>query len=407
MNRAPDGDRPFRKIFSQLPDRVGLVNGTKRSVEEHLEANPSITPPDRRLVYPESAAIVSALLAPRPERPVVRNMKKVGDERVRDSATQPRVYGIQHLFPIIADLLRPEGRAGDHETVHLQLGIGADSPLDPSLPPHLNISPALPAYITLGLERLKALTTVTSRVRLRVFSTGSLIAKLNKKDPDQIIAMQGAQRELIEAFIREFYPDLASLVDTEDITAEIPRVGRAKYTAVRDRVMARLSPALITTLEESGKKYGCARIEDTIRYAVNHCLPATFRDGSEEKYHISVGGWSEDPFMAIRGFNEPDSSQHRMGVVVRGVLARAPAYLNRSNPDSKIPPEITMSEILAQGTKNSERVGRFLEAPHSDRSSYSRDLVHLGRVVGGNSHDDMIEGLHRLQSFYQTLYNQG
>lgn len=404
MERVPGESRPFRKIFSQLPDRIGLVNGTKKSVEEYLEANPSITPPDRRHVYPESAAIVSALLAPRPERPVVRNMRKVGDERVRDPATQPRVYGIQHLFPIIANLLRPESRPGDHETVHLQLGIGADSLLDPKLPPHLNISPALPAYIILGLERLKELTNVTDRVRLRVFSTGSLIARLNRKDPEQIRVVQVAQKELIDAFIREFYPDLVPLVDTEDITAEIPRVGRATYTAVRDRVMSRLSPALMTTLEGSGKRYGCTKMEDTVRYAVNHCLPATFRDGAPElgeKYQISVGGYSEDPFMAIRGFNDPNDPQCRLGIVARGVLARTPPYLNR--PREGVLAEVTMTEFL---NESSERAKRFLEAPHSDRAPSSKDIIHVGRSIGGSTHEKEKEGIHRLQRFYQKLYNQ-
>ena len=159
-------------------------------------------------------------------------------------------------------------------------------------------------------------------------------------------------------------------------------------------------------LEKSAKKYGgsSSRIEDAIRYAVYHTLPSTFRDGTADKYQVTVGGYSEDPFMAIRGFNEPDA-QCRVGVVVRGVLAKTPAYLHRptqvykSGGKDVSVAEITMAEFL---DPDDDRVNRFIDGHHSERSTFSRDLVHIGRSVAGIGHER--EGIVKLRRFYQGLY---
>lgn len=416
-NKTQGHEKLLGRIFSQLPKDIGIVNGSKKSLPRYLALNPDLVP---ERVYPDTGKAISALMAPKSEWPVVRAFRKVplGDPRdqksqtIRDTRVQPRVYGIRSLFPLVANLLRPNHIAGEHQEVDINLGIGADRPADRDLPLHLNLSPALPGYVLLGLERLKELREITSRVRLRIFSTGSLIAVLNQLDPEEVFQTQVLQKEMIDAFIEEFYPELRAYVSTDEITAEIPTVGRREYIAARNKILPRLQPAILKSLEQSARKYNTThkpRIEDAIRYAVYHSLPSTFHDGAIGdnfgKFQVTVGGYSEDPFVAVRGFNESDDPQYRLGVVVRGVLAKTPPYLNRpqltTNRDGKSVKisEITMQEFL---DPNNERVEQLIEDPHSDRSAFSKDIAHIGRCIGGVTRER--EGIESLRGFYQRLY---
>ncbi len=410
-------ERHLDKLFSQLPKGLGVVNGSKKSVRDYLAGPGEKYLPER--TYTGTREAISALLAPRLEWPSLSGTKKVikdgRDTVVRNPSQQPRILGIQNLFPLVANMLRPDRIEGDHEMVTLNIGMGAD--IDPSHGDetlHLALSPALPGYALLGIARLEELLKVTNRVRLRLFSTGSLNAILNKKDPEKIKGTQDLQRELLEEFIHEFYPHLSDHITTTDITRDVPLLSRSKLKKLRSRVMASAEPSVHNSLVQSGMRYG-ATPEAAIKYATYHLAPGTFRDGTPGvddvgKYEVTIGGYSEYPFMAIRGFNNQDDPQCRVGIVVRAPLAKTPAYLHR--PDRLVSKsaggkqvnirELTMSEIL---DRDSARVKKIIDNPHGgDISMFVRkDLAFIGRALGGRGNEG--EGIARLQDFYMRLYN--
>lgn len=285
-------------LFFGRPSENAVVAGSRQNIRSYLEKHPFLVPDE---VYPGSPEVLRELLVP-------------GRENILKGP--PKVYGIQNLFPIIADLLRPEEVDGDHEVVQLNLALGLSTLVGPTK--KTNISPVLSSHVNLGLERLKGLLNVTKRVRLRIFSMGSLIATLTKIDPDIVRNIQFLQREQIEALIAEFYPELTSHVSTEEITTDIPTASRAKYKAMRYKVMRKLRPQPLNGMDRISKKYGTGKLEDVIHYAVYSCFPETFADSSKEgKYQVSIVDQKEDPFMAIRGFDDPSDTQFRLGVVVR------------------------------------------------------------------------------------------
>ena len=420
-------DHVLKRMFAQLPPEVGIANGTKRSLLRYFEENGDLVP---NRVYPHSPAVLSALLAPEAEWVFVQGKQRVEIEKfegnknryslgfrertskpnarpvtsrlVPDPATQPKIYGVQHLFPLIAKMLRPEDATKEAAIVTLDLGLGVNPRSKPGEEDvMLSLSPALPAYVTLLAERLKELRQVTDRVRGRIFSTGSLNALLGKQKLHDVETVQMEQKKMIDAFLACFYPELDGMVDTAPITEQIPKLTRAQHRSLWRKVMSRVTDIAHTSIVKSGERYGASATQ-AIRYATYHCAPSTYGDGDGDGgMHISIGGYSEDPFMTIRGFSEP-SDQLRVGIVVRSVLSRTPAYLRGPGEGFGAYPEISMKEFL-NGT--SDRVKALLEDPHSDRAAVSRDLVHLGRCLAGLGNEE--KGVQKLQFFYQAGYNPG
>ncbi len=285
-------------LFFGRPSENAVVAGSRQNIRSYLERHPLLIPDE---VYPRSSEVLHELLLP-------------GGGNILKGP--PKIYGIQNLFPIIADLLRPEDVDGDHEIVQLNLALGLSTLV--GYTKKLDTSPVLSSHVNLGLERLKGLLEVTTRVRLRIFSMGPLIATLTKTDPDIVRDIQSLQRGQIEALIAEFYPELIGHVSTEGVTTDIPIASRVKYKTMRYKVMRKLRPQCLNSMDRISKKYGTGKIEDVIRYAVYSCFPETFSDNSEEgKYQVSIVDQKEDPFMAIRGFDDTSYDQFRLGVVVR------------------------------------------------------------------------------------------
>lgn len=206
----------------------------------------------------------------------------------------------------------------------IQINIGISSDGSP-------VFPTLPAYIELALQRHRELLMVGFNTRLRVFSTGSIAARLDKIDSKKMAGIQHQQRELIDAYVGEFYPELSATntVSTEEIEKDVQRIPPKELIQKLKMLKATMPRSDREKLEEYARKYG-GNGNLGLVYAAYHTLKDTFRDGDTSAVQISVGGPGEHPFNVARGFSSTFNPSLGLGVVVNGLLCRTPPYLHRS-----------------------------------------------------------------------------
>lgn len=346
-------------LFSNLPKDLGFDGNSDIRLREALIAG------DLPEWFPsKSGRILKAVLSPDSERPLIM------DER------QPRVFGSSQLIPLMVAI-------SNGNSIEMNVGMSVGSELNP----------ALPAYLELGLQRLKELSAMGAQVRLRVFSTGSLSPHINGADPIRVQDIQGQQRELLARYVSVFYPDLEERVSLEDIEQVIELLPEEKVERERLKIQRKIDPQWMEALRSFGANHGGdSGYRNALLYAIYHAHPQVFRDDSDVDHLISVGGTSEAVFNQFRFDALQRPGQCSVGVVVPpGVLSKTPPYLDHPNA-------ISIPEFV----QGSERVDGFLQNPKANRHLMdlpnSRDLIHIGRCLAGPK--VIGEGIHKLREFY-------
>ena len=350
-----------KSLFSNLPKDLGFDGNSDRRLRSALLEG------DLPAWFPsKSGEILKAMLSPDSEKTLIM------DER------QPRVFGSAQLIPLMVALSK-----GASAEMNVGMSVGSE------------VSPALPAYLELGLQRLKELSRVGAQLRLRVFSTGSLSPHINNADPFQVKDIQHQQRELLQRYVRMFYPDLEDRVSLEDIEQIIDSLPEEKVEDDLRKIQEKVSPSWLEALRGFGSNHGGeAGYRNALLYAIYHAHPQVFRDDSDLNHLISVGGTSEAVFNEFRFHALQRPGQCSVGIVIPpGVLSKTPPYLDHPNA-------ISIPEFVG----GSDRVDAFLQNPKANRHLMdlpgARDLIHIGRCLSGPK--AVGEGLHKLREFYQA-----
>ena len=326
---APDDAEARRKlgvlarVFSQCPKNLGRVPGKRKKktiselpgdvpLEQDREGLMSFLSKKKDFIPPElyrlGPSVFHTLLAPRAERPMLRGGIEV----------QPVLFGADVFLKLINQIL-------SHKTpteLNLSLGISVDAS---------DVSPCLPAYVELGIQRLEELLQIGVDARLRLFSMGSLTPEVNGVDRDHVSYVQGRQKTLIDKYLNVFHQDMADRVQTDDILMEVPSLDEVELSEGLERIMERVPASVIEALSAFGRRYSeNPDVRNSLTYGLYHTIPSTFGDGGPNPCNVSIGGPGEYPFNVLRwALLRENPSQMNVGIVVNGVGPRTPPYLDR------------------------------------------------------------------------------
>ncbi|MBI5414885.1 hypothetical protein HZA38_05230 [Candidatus Peregrinibacteria bacterium] len=356
--------KDLRKLFSSLPKNIGRVGNTNIPLEEWMHCNTEDTEQgDKR-----SGAILKAILAPDVEKPVIQG------------ENQPLIFGARSIHGLLKNALT--------ERICMNVGMSAGS----------QISPMLPAYLELGIQRLKELKAIVQDVHLRFFSTASLSPHLNGADPEQVARIQRAQHSLIGAYLEHFHSELFPYINYSDIQQGVPLLSKSALQDRIDAIRKDVSGEILKKLESCGNHHGDeVGQKNALAYAAYHPQPSLFADESNGRNIISVGGPGEALFNEVRFLPQFQRADPNVAIVVPpGLISRTPPYL-------EIPNGLSMSEFL----EGSDRVFALLKSPKENKHLFqipgARDLLHIAKCLSGRQ--DLIRGLEMLRSFYEETFS--
>lgn len=367
VSTLPAQDPTVSKVISNVPEREGVVDGDERKLKVVLAQSSNIGNLTKAQASKARSAL-NALCFPNAEK----SYRRPGNE--------PVVFGVESLLPIVASAAREEAM------VHMNIGMIIGSA----------VSPMLPAYVELGLQRLRELHNAKVHARLRVFSAGSVSVHVNGDDVAHVRKQQEQQRAILHVYIERFHSDIAEHVDLDPLVQHIAVLDATEVQMRVDRIRAGVPSSVLDALLQCGYNHGGQQGSDnSLDYAAYHTVEEFFQDEGDVPNIVSIGGPGEVAFNTVR-FGPFKPQKHSVGIVVpESIISRTPPYLD-------IEDGITMAEFVQA---SSERIRSFFATPkdkrHKNDIPGARDLMFMARAVEPNG--DIAKGMQLLRDFYESL----